>query len=305
MLPPDDIIVTCGATEALSLCLRAVAKAGDTIAIESPTFFGILQMIESLGMKACEIPTYPRDGVCLDELTERLDCCKIKACVFSLNFSNPLGSCMPDEKKKKLVKILGDRNIPLIEDDVYGSLAFGATRPKTAKSFDERGLVLLCNSFSKTLAPGYRVGWAAPGKFRDRVEYLKIVTSSATATLPQMAIAEFLAEGCYDHHIRKLRKLYCEQTQRMSEAVTRYFPAGTKATRPTGGQILWVELPKKIDALELYRRALREKISIAPGPLFSPKQAFPNFIRLNSGNPWSDVIENAMIKLGQLMAALE
>ncbi len=304
LLSPDDLIITCGATEALSLCLRAVAKAGDTIAIESPTFFGILQMIESLGMKACEIPTYPREGICLDELTERLDCCKIKACVFSLNFSNPLGSCMPDEKKKRLVHLLAERHIPLIEDDIYGAIAFGPTRPKAAKAFDEKGMVLHCNSFTKTLAPGYRVGWTAPGRFKSQVEYLKIVTTSATATLPQMAIAEFLAEGGYDYHLRKIRKIYAEQMQRMSEAVTRYFPEGTKATRPTGGQVLWVELPKKIDALELYRRALREKISIAPGPLFSPKQAFPNFIRLNCGNPWSEVIENAMIKLGQLMAAM-
>ena len=211
---------------------------------------------------------------------------------------------MPDEKKKRLVHLLAERHIPLIEDDIYGAIAFGPTRPKAAKAFDEKGMVLHCNSFTKTLAPGYRVGWTAPGRFKSQVEYLKIVTTSATATLPQMAIAEFLAEGGYDYHLRKIRKIYAEQMQRMSEAVTRYFPEGTKATRPTGGQVLWVELPKKIDALELYRRALREKISIAPGPLFSPKQAFPNFIRLNCGNPWSDVIENAMIKLGQLMAAM-
>src|SRR6267142_2734594 len=251
-LAPDDIITTVGATEALNLCLRAVAKPGDVIAIESPTFFGILQIIESLGMRVCEIPTYPRDGICLDELAVRLKRCRIKACVFTLNFSNPLGSCMPDEKKRKLVRMLAEREIPLIEDDIYGNLTFGPNRPKVAKAFDEEGWVLLCDSFTKTLSPGVRVGWVAPGRFKARVEFLKFVNTSATASLPQMAIAEFLQNGGFDHHLRKIRRLYTGQMQRMSEAITRYFPEGTKVTRPSGGMCLWVELPPHINALALY-----------------------------------------------------
>lgn len=304
-LAPDDILITCGATEALHLALRAVAKPGDTIAIESPTFFGILQMIESLGMKACEIPTFPRHGICLDELVARLKCCRIKACVFTLNFSNPLGSCMPDEKKKKLVEILAERKIPLIEDDIYGNLHFGPQRPKLAQAFDRDGMVLTCSSFTKTLAPGHRVGWIVPGRFKKQVEFLKMVTTSATATLPQMAIAEFVANGAYDHHLRRIRKFYADQLCRMTEAVTRYFPAGTKVTRPTGGHVLWVELPERIDSLDLYRRALRQKVSIAPGSIFSANRKFPNFIRLNCGNPWSDRIEEAMIKLGHIMVEMK
>src|SRR5436309_3193238 len=158
-LAPDEIVTTCGCQEALNLCLRAVAKPGDTIAIESPTYYGILQIIEALGMKACEIPTYPREGICLDELAQRLKNCRIKACLFTPNFSNPLGSCMPDEKKKELVKILAEREIPLIEDDLYGTLSHSPQRPKVAKAFDAEGWVLLCDSFTKTLSPGYRVGW--------------------------------------------------------------------------------------------------------------------------------------------------
>src|SRR6516162_7310296 len=191
-LAPDDIITTIGVTEALNLCLRAVAKPGDVIGIESPAFFGILQIIEALGMRVCEIPTYPREGVCLDELAQRLKSCRVKACVFTLNFSNPLGSCMPDEKKRSLVKMLAEREIPLIEDDIYGNLAFGPTRPKVAKAFDENGWVLLCDSFTKTLSPGYRVGWVAPGRFKQEVEFLKFVNTGATPSLPQMTIAEFL-----------------------------------------------------------------------------------------------------------------
>ena len=303
-LAPDDIVTTVGATEALNLCLRAVAKPGDVIAIESPTFFGILQIIESLGMRVCEIPTYPREGICLDELEKRLKCCRIKACVFTLNFSNPLGSCMPDDKKKKLVQLLTKYKIPLIEDDIYGNLTFGPTRPKVAKAFDQEGWVMLCDSVTKTLSPGYRVGWVAPGRFRTRVEFLKFVNTSATASLPQMAIAEFLQNGGFDHHLRKIRRLYCAQMQQMSECICHHFPEGTRITRPSGGMSLWIELPPRVNALTVYRHAMAAGISIAPGQIFSAKQKFENFIRINCGNPWSDVIERAIQKLGEIIRAI-
>jgi DNA-binding transcriptional MocR family regulator len=303
-LSPDDIIITVGCAEALNLCLRAVAKPGDIIAIESPTFFGILQIIEALGMRACEIPTYPREGICLDELAKRLKHCRIKACLFTPNFSNPLGSCMPDEKKRALVKMLAEREIPLIEDDIYGNLSFAASRPKVCKAFDEDGWVMTCDSFSKTLAPGYRVGWVVPGRFREKVEFLKWTNTHSTSSPPQLAMASFLQSGGYEHHIRKLRRIYAGNCQRMIEAVGRYFPEGTRASRPTGGMALWVELPATIRALDLYARALAENISITPGPIFSAKQGFQNFIRLNFGNPWTEKIESALLKLGQIMARL-
>lgn len=304
-LSPDDIIITCGCAEALNLCLRAVAKPGDVIAIESPTFFGILQIIESLGMRACEIPTYPREGVCLDELAQRLKECRIKACLFTPNFSNPLGSCMPDEKKRHLVRMLAEREIPLIEDDIYGNLAHGPTRPRVCKSFDDDGWVMTCDSFSKTLAPGYRVGWVAPGRFREKVEYLKWTNTHSTSSPPQLAMASFLQSGGYEHHIRKLRRIYAGNLGRVTEAVSRYFPEGTRVSRPTGGMALWVELPAHLRALEIHTRALAENITIAPGPIFSAKQGFHNFIRLNIGNPWTDRIEGAIKRLGKIMAEMK
>jgi DNA-binding transcriptional MocR family regulator len=298
-LSPDEIVVTCGAMEAINLCLRVVAKAGDTIAIEAPTYFGILQCIESLGLKAVEIPTHPRDGVSLDALAYALETQPIKACLFVLNFNNPLGSCMPDANKARLVQMLVERNIPLIDDDIYGDLAFSGSRPRTAKSFDQTGLVLLCDSFSKTLAPGYRVGWCAPGRWQRQVEYLKFVTNVATATLPQMAVADFLANGGYNHHLRRIRRLYAEKVQRMSQALSESFPVGTRITRPTGGHVLWVEMPAGVNSLELFDRALAAGISIVPGPVFSAKGKFKNFIRLNCGNPWSKAIERAIALLGK------
>ena len=300
-LAVDDIVTTFGGMEALTLCLRAVAQAGDTIAIEAPTYFGILQCIESLGMKALEIPTHPRDGVSLEALAFALETQPVKACLFVLNFNNPLGSCMPDENKRRLVEMLAEREIPLIEDDLYGDLSFAPQRPKTAKSFDKHGLVLLCDSFSKTLAPGYRVGWTAPGRYKERVEHLKLVSTIATTTLTQMAIADFLANGGYSNHLRKVRRHYAEQVAMVTRAICEYFPEGTKVTRPAGGQVLWVELPERIHALELFQRALAEKISIAPGPIFSAKMRFQNFIRLNCSNPWSPAIEDALRRLGKLM----
>jgi DNA-binding transcriptional MocR family regulator len=304
-LSPGEIVPTSGTTESVHLCLRAVANPGDTIAIESPTYFGILQLIESLGMRALELPTHPRDGVCLDALEHALEHHPIKACLFVLNFNNPLGSCMPDENKARLVEMLASREIPLIENDIYGDLAFDAVRPRTAKSFDRHGLVLLCDSFNKSLCLGYRVGWVAPGRFQAKVEYLKFITTALAASLTQMAVADFLANGGYDAHLRRLRRYYAEQVQRMTGAVAAFFPAETKVTRPRGGQVLWVELPAQIDSLDLYQRAIHEHIAIAPGPIFSAKRKFQNYIRLNCGNPWSEKIEWAMKRLGSILAAVD
>jgi DNA-binding transcriptional MocR family regulator len=220
ILAPEDVVVTNGCTEALNLALRAVAGPGDTVALESPTYFTLLQIIESLGMKALEVPTHPRDGISLDALdlaTQKPGA--VKAALVISNFSNPLGSLMPEENKRKLVRLLDSRGIPLIEDDIYGDTYFGRSRPFVAKAFDTSGSVLLCSSFSKSLAPGFRIGWIAPGRFQQQVELLKFINSIATPELPQLAIAEFMANGGYDHHLRRLRAAFATQVQRTSEAV--------------------------------------------------------------------------------------
>jgi DNA-binding transcriptional MocR family regulator len=300
-LSPDDIVTTTGTMEALNLCLRAVAKPGDVIAIESPTFYGTLQAIESLGMKAVEIATDPRNGIDLDALESAIKRKRVKACLLIPTFHNPLGSCMPDRNKKDLVAMLARRQIPLIEDDIYGDLCFGPTRPKTAKTYDKEGLVLLCSSFSKTLAPGYRVGWTAPGKFKAQVESLKFMNTFASATLPQLAIAEFLHSGGYERYLRKIRRALAGRVQQMSHAISRYFPDGTRLTRPLGGYVLWVELPRSVDSFELYRNALRQRIMIIPGPIFSANRKYRNFIRLSCSQPWSDRVEHAVRALGSLI----
>lgn len=307
-LAPDQIIVTSGAQEALGFCLRAVTRPGDAVALESPTFYGILQLLDVLGLRAVEIPTCPQAGVCLDALTQALDNSAdgpspIKTCLFVSNFNNPLGSCMPDETKEKLVAILASRDIPLIEDDIYGELGFAPQRPKSSKAFDATGNVLLCSSFSKTLAPGYRVGWCAPGRYFDQVRRLKLFTNIATATIPQRGIAEFLATAGYDHHLRRLRKQNHERIVRMSGAVAEHFPPGTRMTRPQGGFVLWVEMPGNVDSLLLREAALAKGISIAPGPIFSASGKYRNFIRLDC-EQWSEDIERAIQTLGRLAAEM-
>jgi len=299
-LSENDVVITCGCTEALNLCLRAVAEPGDTIAVESPTYFGILQIIESLKMKAVEIATDPKNGISLEALAAAMKKRMVKACLLMTNFHNPLGCCMPDENKKQLAKLLAHYDIPLIEDDIYGDLHHGAGRPKPVKAYDNNGLVLLCASFSKTLSASYRVGWTAPGKFKAQVERLKLSNTMSTASLPQMAIAEMLQNGGYDHYLRRIRRAYAAQVQLTTQAIRKYFPEKTKVTRPLGGFVLWVELPKSVDALKLYRKALAEKISIVPGPIFSAKQRYQNFIRLSCGHPWSVELEQALARLGRL-----
>lgn len=300
-LSPDDFITTCGGTEALALSLRAVTQPGDVVAIEAPTYFGLLQTLETLRLRAVEIPMHPRDGMDLDALERALQRGKIAACVAVPNFNNPLGSLMPDAHKQRLVELLARRQVPLIEDDINGELTHAGPRPRTVHSFEREGRVLLCGSFSKTLAPGYRVGWVAPGRYAESVKAFKYSSTLATATLPQIAIADYLAAGGYERHLRSLRRRFASQVARVSEAVGVCFPPGIRVTRPAGGFVLWVELPQGVSALRLHELALAEKISIAPGPMFSATQGFPNFFRLNCGQPWTSRTEGAVETLGRLV----
>jgi len=299
---PQEVVVTCGGMEALNLGLRAVARPGDVIAIESPTYFAMLQIIESLGMKAIEIPTHPRKGMDLDALESAIRKHRVRACISMTNCHNPLGFILPDSFKKDLVTVLTKHDVPLIEDDIYGDTAFDGIRPKAAKSFDTAGLVLLCSSFSKVLAPGLRVGWIHAGRYFDAVARLKFINTMASSSLPQYAIAEFVQTGGYDRHLRALRTSLCRQVQLYGQAIAKYLPEGTKISRPAGGLVLWVELPESIDGVKLYRQALAQNISIVPGQIFSAGGRFANHVRISCGHPWSDSIERAFATLGRLCA---
>ncbi len=297
---PDEIVITNGCQEALTLALRATTKPGDIVAVESPTFYGLLQAIEAQGLKALEIPTHPRDGISVDALQLALEQWPVRACIVTPNYSNPLGACLPDPSRRRLVDLLARHRIPIIEDDVYGDLGFDTERPSVLKALDGDG-VLHCASFSKTVSPGLRIGWIAPGRYLADVEYQKFVLNLATPTVPQLAMAEILDGGRLDRHLRKTRGEYARAVERMTDAVTRHFPAGTRVTRPAGGFVLWIELPDDQDTFDLARRALAEGISIAPGPIFSATQKYRHFMRLSCACPWDGRIDRALAQLARMM----
>ncbi|NDV76589.1 PLP-dependent aminotransferase family protein, partial [Burkholderia cenocepacia] len=300
---PNEIIVTVGATEAINLCLQAVAKPGGTIAVESPTFYAMLHAIERMGMKAIEVATHPEYGIDIAALAAIAKSQPIAACMVMPNFQNPLGFQMPDERKRELVEFATKAGMPIIENGVYNELYFGNMHPSTLKSFDRHGIVLHCASFSKSLTAAYRIGWALPGRYREQVEKLKFLNTLATPSLPQLAIAEFLERDGYEHHLRRIRKAYAQQANLMRAMVSRFFPEGTLISSPAGGYVLWIELPVQVDAMRLYQLALEQGITIGPGYMFSIADSYRNFIRLNYSSPWSPEIERAVVTVGKLAAS--
>jgi DNA-binding transcriptional MocR family regulator len=303
-LQADDFIVTVGATEAVSLALRAICKPGDTVAVESPTYFGLASMLRELQLKALPIPVQSAEGMDLDVLEKALRKTRVAACVVIPNFHNPIGFVMPDENKRRLVELCAKRDIPLIEDDTYADLQHEGPRPRSLKAFDSADTTVLCGSYSKKLAPGFRVGYIAAGRWQPRVKALKLASTLSGALLPTLAIAEFLKTGGYDRYLRTVRQAYRQQVGKMREAVVESFPAGIGLSRPKGGFLLWCELPAKVDALKLAKQARDAGISIAPGPMFSPVGEFQNFIRINCGYPWDARIEHAVSVLGHLASQM-
>ncbi|HEX4276915.1 MAG TPA: PLP-dependent aminotransferase family protein [Bryobacteraceae bacterium] len=297
---PRDVTITSGAADAINLSLRAVARPGDVIAVEDPTYFGILGSAAALGMKVIEIPTHPQEGLDLNELERAIRKHRVKACITMTNCHNPLGFIMRDENKKALAELIARSGIALIEDDIYADLAFEGPRPRTAKSFDRTGSVLLCSSFSKILSPGYRVGWVAGGRFRAEIERLQLLTTMAAPSLQQIVVAEFLESGAYDRHLKRLRASLVCQMDAVRQAAARYLPEGTRISRPSGGYVLWVQLPRRIDALKLYHTALAEHVSILPGTIFSATGRYRNYIRMNCGHRWSEAHDRALLTLGRL-----
>lgn len=297
---PEDIIITSGALEALYVAVRCLVRPGDNVLIQAPSYFCFQQLLENQGVRSIEIPSHPGHGVDPADMRRALDRFDIRACILTPNFNNPDGSLTPDEAKREIVAMLAERGIPLIEDDVAGDMHFGPSRPTVFKHYDTRGLVLLCSSFSKTLCPGYRIGWIMPGRFLQQAYEAKATTNVCTATPTQETVALYLSEGRYDRHLRVMRRRMFEQMQAMQLRIGRSFPEGTRVSRPEGGVCVWVELPESVDSVELLYRAREHGISIAPGTIFSTQDRFANFIRLNFGMLWSDHVADGIDTLGLL-----
>lgn len=303
-LSPDDVQITAGCTEALTVALMAIAKRGDTIAIESPTYFGLLHTLEVLGLKAFELPTDPTRGVDVGALARLLDAEPVAACVLSSTFNNPLGSAMGEPEKRAVLALLARHAVPLIEDDVYGDIYFGRDRPRPFIALDGGANTIYCSSFSKSLAPGYRVGWIAARAYSQQIMERKLAFSLCGPVLPQVALAQFLASGAYDAHLRRIRRVFEDNLGRMTRAIEASFPAQTKVSRPAGGFVLWVELPRGFDSRALFDAALAEGICFAPGDVFSASRRFRHCLRLSAGHAWNDRIEAGVGRLGRLAKAM-
>lgn len=305
LLAPEDILATQGCIEALNLALRAVTQAGDIVAVESPTFFGLLQILEALGLRALEIPTSPQTGISVEACELALQTNPaIRALVVVPYLQNPLGSIMPDSHKARLVTLCASHGVALIEDDSYSALSDDPAPRKALKSWDRDGGVIHCTSVHKILAPGLRLGWISAGRWQARVEMLKYSQTRNNEVLQQLAVADYMGSSAYDRHLLRLRTQLREQRARTAEAIARYFPAGTRMTEPRGGLMLWVELPDKLSSRLLFDAALQEGILIAPGLMFSNSQRFDHFIRINCGSPYSPMIDQALRRLGELIHTL-
>jgi DNA-binding transcriptional MocR family regulator len=297
---PADITITCGCTEAVTLALKAVAGPGDAIAIESPTYFGFLQVIEALGLKAFELPTDAVSGVDLGALEKVLQAKGIKACLLSSSFGNPLGCTMPETKKIALLDLLAKHQVPLIEDDIYGDIYFGKERPRPFSALRPQADTIYCSSFSKTVAPGYRVGWVATKRRMHSILENKFAFTLCGPALPQAALAEFLASGGYDNHLRRIRRIFEDTIEQTIRTIDKAFPKGTRVTRPSGGFVLWLELPKPLASRELFGQAVERGICFAPGDAFSASRRYGNCLRISCGYGWTPRIEKGVETLGEL-----
>ena len=297
----QDMVITSGAQEALSIALQCVAKRGDIIAVESPCYFGLIELIESLGMKALEVYTCTEDGVCISELEKVLNQHNVTACLFSTAINNPLGSMMTNEQRQSLVKLLESRDIPLIEDEVYSDLYLTEYRPIPAQLYSEKGLVMTCSSFSKTAAPGYRIGWLIPGKFEESAKRIKRAQSCSTAMLQQWTLTDYLLSGEYDRHLQVLRKVLRYNCERMRALVAEHFPSEVCISKPQGGSVLWIRCRSHVDTSLIFSEAIKHGVSFAPGQIFSPSGKYKNYMRLSFGVKWSDKIDEAVANLGKLV----
>ena len=302
-ISPEEVVITNGCQEALFLALMTICEPGDTVVLESPVYFSLLDLLLQLKLKIIEIPATDDEGIRLETLQFVLENQPVKVMFSIPHFNNPMGFSLPSWKKKKLVQLLARYDVPLIEDDIYGDLCFG-TRPEPCKVYDSRGEVILCSSFSKTIAPGLRVGWMLPGKYTAMVNRMKTLVNISSTPINQVSVARFLKEGGYQQHLRRVRRKLQRHIEAFRACIFKHFPSGTKVTRPDGGLFVWIELPPEFNSDVLYRKAVQAGILFAPGSLFTIKGTYNHHLRLSAGT-WNGRIEKAITELGRLCVKMK
>jgi len=299
----DDIVITHGCQNALLLALMSTTKPGDIVAIESPGFYGAIQLLKTLNLKVIELPSFPSTGVDVDIFEQAVNQWKIKALIVSPNYSTPTGACMPDSAKKQLLECCINQNITIIEDDIYSDLYFGLNKPQSIYSFDTKGIVILCSSYSKSLSRDLRLGWILPGKHIQKVKQLKIVTSIATGITVQKGLAMYLEHGYYERYIKKQRRVLEVQSIQLQGVIKQHLLSVQSCSTPKGGLVLWAELPADIDTIKLYRKAQDEGITITPGSLFSSQNKYQNFLRLSFSEVLTEERTEALKRIEMLIQA--
>jgi DNA-binding transcriptional MocR family regulator len=297
---PDDIVVTSGSTEALNLSMRAVAKPGEVIAVESPGCYDMLYAVEALHLKALEVPHVPRQGIDLEMVYRASRKHRIKAIIVNATCHNPLGDCVSDDAKAEMVAFAAKEDIAVIEADTFGDLLFSGERPRTLKSFDKAGIVLQCSSLAHYIAPGFNIGWCIAGRWQEEIERLKGVSNIASARLPQLAMAEFLESGGFEKHLKRLRVALWRSVEASRQEVLQQFPTGTRVSRPEGGFVLWIQLPDGYDGEEIQRKAAAAGINILAGSIFSPSGQYRNCIRIACGHPF-ETLKPAIATLARIV----
>lgn len=312
----DDIIISNGCAEAITLCLRAATEPGDLVAVESPCYYGFLQLASMMGLKVIEIPTDPETGMSVEALQLALSQWPVRLIALTARFSNPTGALMPTAKQKQLVELAQQYDVGIIEDDIYGEISFAETSAaarkqaqtdgsySAIKAFDRDGRVMYCSSFSKTLAAGLRVGWCVPGRWYQQVIDQQTFTTFSSSSLSQRVVHSYLENSHYDRHLRQLRRQLASNLPQFVGAIERYFPDETRFSTPKGGYTMWLALPRSVSAERLYYLARERSISVVPGGLFSNSDQFDHCIRLNIAHPWNDQTHRAMQTLGLLVEQL-
>lgn len=303
-LHPQDITITSSCIHAVSLCLRAVTSPGDVVALESPTHFGFLDLLESLNLRALEIPTHPQDGMSLEALRLALDTQPIKAVLSVPTLSNPLGAIMPNANKQRMVEMLSAQGVPLIEDVVFNDLMAADERRRAIKSYDLQGIVMICGSFSKTLAPGIRLGWTEAGRWKEAVRRIKRIEGVPTNQVLEHALADLITQTGYEARMRKFSEFMQIRLKEARTLIAQAFPTGTRVSSPPTGFTLWVELPGNIDTQQLFQRCQQESIVFVPGSLFTASERFKHCLRLSFAGTWGPAEKKALTRIGQLARTL-
>ncbi len=300
----DNVLVTTGSEQALDLVGKAFVEPGDTVLVEQPTYLCTLDVFSSYGANFASVEM-DEDGMKMDALEEALKANPNTKLIYTVpNFQNPTGRTMTEERRKQLAELAEKYDVYVLEDNPYGEIRFAGQHVPAVKSFDKSGHVFYMSTFSKTLAPGFRLGWLVADKaVVNKLTVLKQSADLHTDNLAQFAVAQFFADNDVDAHVKEISALYGKRKDLMLEGIKKYFPEGVKYTDPEGGMFLWVEVPGVDDTVELFKECLEHDVAFVPGDPFFAGEVQPGAFRLNYSNMKEDQIEVGLKRLGAALTA--